>query len=109
MTEQILFSLPLERLEPIFKGWVRDVLLSSTPTQADLDHDDIMTVEEAAKFLKVQRSTVYAYIYNRQIPSVKKRGRVYFRKSTLLEWLGEGQRMTKNEITQAAAESLTSQ
>jgi excisionase family DNA binding protein len=109
MTEQILFSLPLERLEPIFKGWVRDVLLSSAPPPSDHDQDDILTVEEAAVFLKVKRPTIYGYLYNKQIPSVKKRGRVYFRKSTLLEWLGEGQRMTKNEITQAAAESLVSQ
>ena len=30
-TEQILFSLPLERLEPIFKKWFNDVLISQAP------------------------------------------------------------------------------
>ena len=32
MTEQILFSLPLDRLEPIFKKWFNDVLISQAPT-----------------------------------------------------------------------------
>lgn len=109
MTEQVLFSLPLDRLEPIFKGWVRDVLLSATPPTPptlDPDQDEIMSVEEAAVFLKVKRPTIYGYNYNKVIASFRKRGRVYFKKSTLIEWLNSGERMTRNEITKAAAESL---
>ncbi len=32
-TEQVLFSLPLERLEPIFKKWFNDVLINQVPAK----------------------------------------------------------------------------
>jgi len=109
MTEQILFSLPLERMEPIFKGWVRDVLLSSNPATPSPDIDEILTVDEAAQFLKVTRPTVYGYLYGKRIPNLKKRGRVYFKKSELLAWLQTGSLQTRKEITEAAAKSLEQQ
>jgi len=109
MNDILMSPIRLNELDVLIQNSVRKVLAEINSTQPDHDQDDILTVEEAAVFLKVKRPTIYAYIYNKQIPSVKKRGRVYFRKSTLLEWLGEGQRMTRNEIKQAAAESLVSQ
>jgi len=106
MTEQVLFSLPLERLEPIFKSWVRDVLSQDKHEKTEPIEEVFLTVDETAEFLKVKRATVYGYIYNRAITNFKRRGKIYFKKSDLVKWRAEGRRMTRDEIALAAAESL---
>jgi excisionase family DNA binding protein len=55
-------------------------------TAADLD--DLLTVEEAAAFLKVSRSTLYRMIANREVEVVRigsGAGRPHFTEAALIE------------------------
>ena len=71
-TEQVLFSLPLERLEPIFKKWFSDVLISQapaapapTPTPEPLRlYGDL----QAAKYLGCSKMTIQSLRRNGSIP-----------------------------------------
>ncbi|MCM0604705.1 MAG: helix-turn-helix domain-containing protein [Xanthomonadaceae bacterium] len=45
-----------------------------------------LTVDEAAFFLKIKRSTIYAWIHKRRIPYRKHGSRVVFLQYDLLKW-----------------------
>jgi len=89
-TEQVLFSLPLSRLEPIFKKWVSDVIQESTlgENQTNTHGTDPLTVKQAADYLGVSQQTIYQNI--RRIPHSKRFGKLYFLRSDLDLYLAEG-------------------
>jgi len=55
------------------------------------EKDDLLTVEECASLLDLQRSTVYRMTSEGRIPHFKKGGRVYFSKEEILNWLKDSQ------------------
>lgn len=107
MNDILMSPIRLNELDILIQNSVRKVLGEIIPPISNSDKDEFLTVDEAAAFLKVKRPTIYGYLYNKAIPSLKKRGRVYFKKSALVDWVNEGQRMTRQEISQAAGESLS--
>ena len=52
-----------------------------------MDHDEIMTVEEVAKYLKLKPQTVYKWAQEGQIPGTKLGKEWRFRKRLLDEWI----------------------
>jgi excisionase family DNA binding protein len=48
---------------------------------------DLLTVDEAAEFLRVKKTTLYTWAYRRQIPSQKVGGALRFRRGDLDRWL----------------------
>lgn len=52
----------------------------------------VLTVEEVARFLRVERKTVYETIARGELPGVRRFGRIIrISTSALLEWLANGQ------------------
>jgi excisionase family DNA binding protein len=47
----------------------------------------MMTVEEAAKFLRVAKQTMYVYTLNKRIPFYKVGSRTLFNRNDLISWL----------------------
>ncbi len=54
-----LFNLTLEKLEPIFKGWIRDVLASEKPIQAKTT---FYSRTDVCKMLKISLPTLGRYM-----------------------------------------------
>jgi excisionase family DNA binding protein len=52
-----------------------------------MDEDDIMTLEEVARYLKLKPQTVYKWAQEEQIPGAKLGKEWRFRKSILDEWI----------------------
>jgi len=52
--------------------------------------NEIMTVDEVAAFLRVNRKTIYQYATRQRIPHRKVGRRFLFSKSALMEWLTGG-------------------
>ena len=52
----------------------------------------LLTVDEAAAFLKIKRTTLYTWAYRQQIPSQKVGRALRFRQSELEEWLNSQSR-----------------
>lgn len=51
---------------------------------------EILTVEEAAEFLRVDRKTVYVYIARRKIPHQRLGRRIILSRSALIAWVAAG-------------------
>ncbi|MCE3228472.1 MAG: DNA-binding protein [Bacteroidetes bacterium] len=64
------------------------------PEQAD----ELLTIEQAAKFLNLSKVTIYSYVQHRSIPYNKRAKKLYFRRSELLEWVASGRKKTFAEI-----------
>jgi len=109
MNDILMTPIRLNELDTLIQNSLRKVLAETNSTALSPDNDELLTVDEAAKFLKVTRPTIYGYLYNKQIPNLKKRGRVYFKKSELIAWLQTGSRQTRKETTESAAKSLEQQ
>lgn len=106
MTEQILFSLPLDRLEPIFKGWIADVIKKNPISIPTPPAKKPITPKEVADLLGIKVPTVYGRTHRKKIPFMKRGGRLYFDEAEIIEWLKSSRRLTHNEIKQITADSL---
>jgi len=106
--EQVLFSLPLSRMEPIFKSWVREAIagmqsFNDRPAPAE---DQLIGIKEAAKILNLAVSSVYTLVHKRQIPFMKRHQKLYFSRAELMDWIKEGRRKTTAEIEADAIHSM---
>ena len=52
-----------------------------------LDPPCLMTVAEAAAFMRVRVKTLYGWSAARKVPSLRARGRVLFQRDKLLDWM----------------------
>lgn len=93
MTEQVLFSLPLEKLEPIFKKWIksaiREMEQANTPPG-----EELLTIEQAAEFLSLTKPTIYTMVSSGIIPSMKRSKRLYFYREDLTNYIKRGRPMS---------------
>ena len=68
---------------------------------------DVLTVEEAAKFLGLSKSFVYKMTHEGTLPFYKPNGKVcYFEKSVLLEWMRSTKVASQKQIEEAAQQKL---
>jgi excisionase family DNA binding protein len=72
-------------------------LMESNPTNSFVERE-ILSVEEAAEFLKITKSCLYKMNCYRQIPHLKKNKRVLYKRSELIAWLSEARVKTQKEI-----------
>lgn len=67
------------------------------------DENELLTIDEAANFLKLARQTVYGLTSKRAIPFFKRNKRLYFKKTELLKWIEEGRKKTQVEFDEEIA------
>lgn len=64
---------------------------------------EILTVEEAAKFMGIARSSLYKMTSDQLIPFYRPNGKmIYFEKSDLLEWVRQNREDSNAEIAEEA-------
>jgi excisionase family DNA binding protein len=66
--------------------------------------DKLLTVQEAADFLKLTVPTIYSKVSRGELPVMKRSKRLYFSRKELVDYLKEGRRKSNAEI-EAQAES----
>lgn len=66
------------------------------------ESDDLMTVQDAAKFLSLSVPTIYSLISRHEIPVMKRSKRCYFSKIELLNYLRQGKKKSLNETSTEA-------
>lgn len=76
------------RLESIEK------LLSETHN----DHITYLNIDEAAAFLRMQKSTLYQYVFYRRIPYYKTGKKLTFSKTELVEWMNKNRHPSLEEL-----------
>lgn len=60
--------------------------------------EELLTIEAAAKFLKLSVATIYSKVCRNEIPANKQGKRLYFYRTELLEWISAGRIKTITEI-----------
>ena len=67
--------------------------------EREMKTDEIMTIEECAKYLKTSISTIYRLAQKRKIPSFKVLGQWRFKKEYIDSWIHENSKIrgTKKE------------
>jgi excisionase family DNA binding protein len=75
-------------------------LWNAQPLQSETD--ELLTVPQAAEFLRLTVPTIYGLLHKGSIPSMKQGKRVYFSKQELLAWLKDGRKNTLIELGKEA-------
>tara|TARA_B100000700_G_C14635349_1_gene664781 strand:- start:27 stop:341 length:315 start_codon:yes stop_codon:yes gene_type:complete len=70
--------------------------------------DELLSVEECAKFLRVKTSTIYVLNSKGVLPYLKRSKKCYYYKSDILKYLEKGRRKTTNQIIDDAEDSIAS-
>jgi len=68
--------------------------------------DELLTVSDTAKFLRLSVPTIYNLIHKGEIPMMKRAKRCYFTREDLLNYLKEGKRKSNAEIQSEARTNL---
>ena len=66
------------------------------------DPDQVLNIDKAAKFLNLTQSALRAKISRRDIPYYKSGKRIFFLRTTLLEWIKSKTVLTRTEIEEFA-------
>lgn len=93
-------SLKLERIETL--------LLSNTNGTSSKNNDELITIEEAAKFLHLSKPTIYSKVSKAEIPYMKRGKRLYFSKLELTDFIKQG-RVKSNEELKSEAHTFLKQ
>lgn len=108
--EQVFFNVPLAKLKPIFKEWVKEaqaeaLLLQKEEPQSEPDNP--LSIKDVAKLTGYTVPTLYGYCQRNEIPFSKKSHRLFFFKSEIIDWIKTGKQKTLKEL-QADADAYLS-
>ena len=111
MDKTVFISLPIEDLQTVIIDCVNSCLKNnsqeSKPTTKQ--PEQLLTVQEAAKFLNLTVPTIYSKVSKGELPVMKRSKRLYFSSTELMEYLKEGRKKSNAEIEQEAEAYLSNQ
>ena len=92
--EQVFFNVPLSKLEPIFKRWIKEALTEIQPIKVEPTDqpEQLLTIQQAAAYLSLTLPTMYRKVSIGELPAMKQGKRLYFSRIELLEYLKEGRK-----------------
>lgn len=73
-------------------------LLESTSSNPNAVSAKPLSIQEAAKYLKLSVPTIYGMVSRREIPFSKLGKRLYFSEISLNEWIQTGRKSTRSEM-----------
>ncbi|WP_111447155.1 helix-turn-helix domain-containing protein [Breznakibacter xylanolyticus] len=94
--DQPLYSLTVGEYIELHQSLVNVIPSANSVAEKE---KDLLTISEAADYLDLAVSTLYAMNSRRQIPFSKVLGKVYYRRSVLDEWLASGERKTTAQLS----------
>ena len=99
--EQVFFNVPLSKLEPIFKRWIKEAQAEIQPIKVEPTTDQpeqLLTIQEAAEFLSLTVPTMYSKVSKGELPVMKRGKRLYFSSTELMEYIKDGRKKSNAEI-----------
>jgi len=94
------FEQLFEKLDRI-EGMVRELSISREQV-IQPEENDLLTITEASRLIRLAKPTIYYLSANSKIPVIKKGKRLYFSKIELLSWINSGRRATIEDISAEA-------
>ena len=100
MNKTILISLPIEDLQTVIIDCVTSCLKNTKQdnTKSKERDEQLLTVQEAAKFLKLSVPTIYTKVSRGELPVMKQGKRLYFSSVELMAYIKEGRKKSNAEI-----------
>lgn len=98
----VIIQINGEQLSNLIQDAVRQAIDETSNIQSTLATDELLTVQQAAAFLKLAVATIYAMVQRKELPVCKRGGRLYFSKAELIEYVKSGRKKTAAEITAEA-------
>lgn len=86
---------------------LKQFLLQKSDQQATSPPEQLLTVQEAAKFLNLSVPTIYSKVSKGELPVMKRSSRLYFSTTELMQYLKDGRKKTYSEIEAEAESYLT--
>ena len=69
---------------------------------------DVLTLEEAALYMGISKSSLYKLTHQHEIPFYRPNGKlIYFEKAEILEWMRKNRNMTREEVRDAAIQHMS--
>jgi len=107
MKYELITTLSLPDLKDLVRESVKEALeetqsLQSSCSKQEETQDQILTIQEAAEFLRLAVPTIYGLTSRKQITFFKRGKKLYFRKPDLLQWIENGKRSSKADIDRMA-------
>lgn len=89
-----------EELISLIEETVRKVLSEKkqTPEQTGGNPSFLLSLKEAAGFLKLAPQTIYGFTSKRLIPFLKRGKKLYFKRAELEQWLEAGKKKSISEM-----------
>jgi excisionase family DNA binding protein len=99
--EIALISVPLIQIKQMIIAAVSDALSNQQAAKVTAN-DCLFDIEEAAKYCKLSKPTMYGLVSKGEIPHAKKGKRLYFLEAELMNWIKEGRKKTNAELAHEA-------
>ena len=98
--EQVFFNVPLSKLEPIFKRWVKEAQteIQSERVEPTEHPEQLLSIQQAAEFLSLSVPTLYSKVSKGELPVMKQGKRLYFSRTELMEYVKAGRKKSNAEI-----------
>ena len=105
--EGMIIPVNKEILMQIVHSAVREAFAEYNKKVAPMEHtEDMISAEDAAKFLDIKISTLYFKTHMKEIPFMKKGKKIYFSRKELAQWVAEGRQYTRLETARLAESKL---
>ena len=98
----IIVQLESEQLDSLIQNAVRKVISENPTAEHPPETDELLTVQDTAKFLSLSVPTVYGLISKGELPVMKRSKRCYFSKVELINYLKQGRKKTLAETASEA-------
>lgn len=85
---------------------ILDIKHKPSSTEEKSQSDQLLTVDQAAKFLNLTKPTIYSKVSKGELPYMKKGKRLYFSKDELLEYIKSGKKETNSTLKDKANQYL---
>lgn len=105
MNTSFLTSFNEQEFKDFLKSAIKEVLLEEFK-QLKPEQPTTLSINEAAKFLKLKITTLYEKTSRKLIPHFKKGNKLYFNKDELEDWIKKGKVKIASEIESEAAAFL---
>jgi hypothetical protein len=89
--EQVFFNVPLSKLEPIFKRWVKEAQTEIKP-ESLIPQEVLLDEDETCAFLKTNSVTLWRWVKAGKIKVYKFSHKNYYKRNELLETITQLQK-----------------
>ncbi len=104
----IIIQLDSEQLNSVIQNAVRKVLKETPPQYASTSQPikEVLTIDEAASLLNLDRQTIHLFICNHTIPFFRRSRKILFKRAELLKWIDKVKQKSVAEMQEETDDYL---